>query len=233
MFKKLKQKVLKANIALVEYGLVQFTWGNASQIEPNRKYFIIKPSGVRYEDMDWEHMCVLSMADGSVVEGDYKPSTDAQTHFEIYRRFESVGGIAHTHSTYATAFAQAGSGIPCFGTTHADYFYGEIPCTRELYDSEIENNYELNTGSVIVNAFFERSLDPLAVPGALVSGHGPFAWGQSAADAATNAAYLEQTARLAYLTKQINPEAVPAPQVLLVKHYNRKHGASAYYGQCV
>ena len=233
MLKKLKKDVLEANLALKEYGLVQFTWGNASQIDSERKYLVIKPSGVRYEDMVYDMMCVISIEDGSVVDGEYRPSTDAQTHLVLYRNFASVGGIVHTHSTYATAFAQAGVGIMCYGTTHADYFYGQIPCTRGLSEHEIDNHYERNTGCVIIEAFQENSLDPLAIPGALVCGHGPFAFGTTAADAAANAAYLEQTARLAYLTKQINPMSATAPQVLLDKHYNRKHGDGAYYGQSI
>ena len=249
MFKKMKQKVLKANLALREYGLAPFTWGNASQIDPKREYIIIKPSGVRYEDMTWDQMCVVSMEDGSLVGGAFSPSTDTRTHMEIYRRFPSVNGIAHTHSVYATAFAQAGLGIPCYGTTHADYFYGEIPCARALRADEIQGDYELNTGRVIVETFQSLEADPLAIPGALVSGHGAFAWGNSAGDAAANAAYLEETARLAYMTLQLAPPAgvslgtgvspsgvspsgvSPVPRELLDKHYNRKHGKDAYYGQ--
>ena len=232
MLKKLKQRVLQANLLLKEYGLVLFTWGNASEVDPGRGYMVIKPSGVRYEVMTWEQMCVVSLEDGSLVEGELNPSTDAPTHLEIYRRFPGVGGIVHTHSAYATAFAQAGLGIPCYGTTHADYFYGEIPCVRRLRAEEIRDNYEKNTGRVIVEAFQEYALDPLAVPGALASGHGPFAWGESACDAAANAAYLEETAHLAYMTRQLASGGVaPVAQDLLDKHYNRKHGKDAYYGQ--
>ena len=231
MLKKIKQKVLQANLTLKKYGLAPFTWGNASQADPGREYMVIKPSGVRYEEMTWEQMCVVSLKDGSIVEGGFNPSTDAPTHLEIYRRFPGVGGIVHTHSTYATAFAQAGIGIPCYGTTHADYFYGEIPCVRGLRADEIREQYETNTGRVLVEAFQERALDPLAVPGALVSGHGPFAWGESACEAAANAAYLEETARLAYLTKQLAPDIKPVFRELLDKHYNRKHVKDAYYGQ--
>jgi L-ribulose-5-phosphate 4-epimerase len=232
MLKKLKQEVLKANLALREYGLVKFTWGNASQVDQKRRHMVIKPSGVSYDSMVWEMMCVVRLEDGSVVEGGLNPSTDAETHLELYRRFEGVGGIVHTHSTYATAFAQAGLGIPCYGTTHADYFYGEIPCARPLCADEIRENYELNTGRVIIKTFRERALDPNAVPGALIAGHGPFAWGLSAAGAAANAAYLEETARLAYLTMQLKPvDLFPVSSDLADKHYYRKHGKDAYYGQ--
>ena len=231
MLKKLKQKVLAANLSLRDYGLVLFTWGNASQIDRKRGYVIIKPSGVRYEDMTWEQMCVLDLESGNIAEGKLHPSTDALTHLELYRSFPEIGGVVHTHSPYAAAFAQARLAIPCYGTTHADYFYGEIPCTRALGDSEIQDDYELNTGRVIADAFMELALDPLAVPGALVSGHGPFAWGKTAADAAANAVYLEETAHLAYMTRQLDLDAAPVSQALLDKHYNRKHGEGAYYGQ--
>ncbi|MCL2058341.1 MAG: L-ribulose-5-phosphate 4-epimerase AraD [Oscillospiraceae bacterium] len=231
MLKKLKQKVLDANLALREYGLAPFTWGNASQADADRKYMVIKPSGVRYEDMSLEDMCVVCIEDGSMVEGDLNPSTDTPTHLELYRHFSPIFGIAHTHSPYATAFAQAGMAIPCYGTTHADYFYGEIPCARALRPHEIRGDYEVNTGGVIIKTFQERSIDPLSTPGALVCSHGPFAWGATAAGAAANAAYLEETARLAYMTLQLSPEAAPVPQALLEKHYGRKHGDGAYYGQ--
>jgi len=258
MFKKLKRKTLEANLLLRKYGLVLFTWGNASQLDPERRHMAIKPSGVEYDDLTPEKICVLNLSDGAVVEGELSPSTDAQTHLELYRHFTGVYGIVHTHSTHATAFAQAGRAIPCYGTTHADYFYGEIPCARELWPEEINNNYELSTGRVIIKKFQELSADPLTIPGALVCGHGPFTWGKTAADAAANAAYLEETARLAYITLQIEhnvrntrptaaprvaalsgpaPQAVahsgmkPVSQVLLDKHYLRKHGSGAYYGQ--
>ena len=264
MYKKVKIKALEANLKLKEYGLALFTWGNASQLDPGRRFMAIKPSGVRFEDLTADTMCVLRLEDGCVVDGEYNPSTDAPTHLEIYRHFTDVYGIAHTHSTYATAFAQAGRGIPCYGTTHADYFYGEIPCTRGLLPEEIADEYEFNTGRVIVKAYQTLSLDPLAMPGALVRWHGPFAWGGSGPEAAANAAYLEETARLAYLSGQIAqgrmgqapqaqleqapqallgqapqallepaPQALleQAPQALLDKHYLRKHGEGAYYGQ--
>ena len=264
MYKKIKRRVCGANLALKEYGLVQFTWGNVSEINREAGYVVIKPSGVRYEGMKWEQMCVIdanlydtafnNTAGGSpnprdtaggsqnphdtaggasdADSGGLNPSTDTQTHLELYRRFNNVGGIAHTHSTYATAFAQAGIAIPCYGTTHADCFYGDIPCTRALRPDEIADSYELNTGKVIVELFTERGLDPLAVPGVLVGGHGPFTWGRSAAEAATNAAYLEQIARIAFLTRLLaRDDAAAVSQELMDKHYSRKHGSNAYYGQ--
>jgi len=257
MYKKIKRKALEANLKLQEYGLVLFTWGNASQIDQEREFVAIKPSGVRYEDMTLDHICVLKLADGAVVDGALNPSTDVQTHLEIYRHFSGVGGVVHTHSTYATAFAQAGLGIPCYGTTHADYFYGEVPCTRAMLPDEVESGYEFNTGRLIVKEFQAGPRDPLAMPGALVKGHGPFTWGEDAEKAAENAAYLEEIARLAYITGQISkgqPETgqfgnitqnigrsaprlqtsngpAPIPQYLLDKHFLRKHGKNAYYGQ--
>jgi L-ribulose-5-phosphate 4-epimerase len=232
MHEELKRVVHAANLMLREFGLVPFTWGNASQIDEERRFVVIKPSGVKYEDLTEEQMCVLNASDGSVAEGAMNPSTDAPTHLEIYRRFPGVFGVAHTHSAYATAFAQAGLGISCYGTTHADYFYGEVPCARALSAEEILESYELNTGGVIADTFYSRGIDPLAMPGALVSGHGPFTWGGSAAEAVSNAAYLEETARLAYMTIMLSPQgATPVSQALLDKHYNRKHGAGAYYGQ--
>ena len=232
MLKKIKQNVYEANMMLPKCGLVRFTWGNASEVDAKRRYMVIKPSGVSYESLTADMMCVVSLEDGSVAEGALKPSTDSLTHIELYKRFPGIGGVVHTHSDYATAFAQAGLGIPCFGTTHADYFYGEIPCTRTLKPCEINESYELYTGGVIAETFERHSIDPLAVPGALVYGHGPFAWGKSAADAVANAAYLETVARLAHLTKQIaTGGATPVSQDLLDKHYKRKHGKDAYYGQ--
>jgi len=243
-FDELKRHSYEANMKLREYGLVMFTWGNASQICPERKYVAIKPSGVRYEDMTPDHMCVLRLSDGSLVSGENgmpNPSTDARTHLELYRRFDEVGGVVHTHSAYATSFAQAAQNIPCYGTTHADYFYGKIPCTRALTAEEINGDYELNTGIVIADTFHDRLIDPLKVPGVLISGHGPFTWGKNAADAAANAVYLEETARLAYMTRVLAATHYterfdayliePVEQTLLDKHYNRKHGKDAYYGQ--
>ena len=219
-------------MALPAYGLVMFTWGNVSGADYKRRYMVIKPSGVSYGKLTPELMCVISLEDGTAAAEGQNPSTDTQTHLELYRRFACAGGIAHTHSAYATAFAQANMGIPCLGTTHADYFYGEIPCTRALRPDEIAEDYELNTGRVIAETFERRSIDPSAVPGVLVGGHGPFAWGKNAAEAAANAAYLEETARLAYFTKTLAGAGLPGvSQELMDKHYYRKHGADAYYGQ--
>ncbi|MDR3120268.1 MAG: L-ribulose-5-phosphate 4-epimerase AraD [Clostridiales bacterium] len=228
----LKQEVLEANLLLPEYGLVLFTWGNASALDPESGLVVIKPSGVRYAGMTADQMVVADPESGKVVEGALRPSSDADTHFELYRRFPGVRGIVHTHSTYAVAFAQAGRGVPCYGTTHADYFYGEVPCTRALRPEEIRTDYELNTGRVIADMFSERALDPQATPGALVCGHGPFTWGASAKAAASNAAYLEEAARMALLSEQAaGGRFSPVAQELMDKHYYRKHGAGAYYGQ--
>lgn len=235
MLKKLKRRVYEANMSLPRYGLVLFTWGNVSEVDAERRYMVIKPSGVRYEEMEWDQMCVIDMESGLTVDGDLRPSSDTPTHLELYRRFPDISGIAHTHSTYATAFAQAGLGIPCYGTTHADYFYGEIPCARPLKNNEIRDDYELNTGRVVADTFEIRAINPQAVPGALISGHGPFAWGESASDATVNAAFLEEIARLSYLTRRLAGSVpnnlTPVSQDLLDKHYYRKHGSNAYYGQ--
>ena len=224
------QGVLEANLALPKYGMVTFTWGNVSAIDRARGLVVIKPSGVAYEGMTAEHMVVVDL-DGKLVQGDYRPSSDTATHLELYRAFPAIGGVVHTHSRWATAWAQAGKGIPAFGTTHADYFYGEIPCARPLCEAEMKVDYELNTGRVIVATFQERGIDPAAVPGVLVSGHGPFAWGRNAEDAVHNAVVMEEVAMMALQTLQLNPSAPPIDQVLLDKHYLRKHGKDAYYGQ--
>lgn len=224
------QDVLAANLALPKYGMVTFTWGNVSAIDRKRGLVAIKPSGVPYENMLPEHMVVVGL-DGKVVQGTCRPSSDTATHLEIYRAFPSVGGVVHTHSRWATAWAQTGKGIPALGTTHADYFYGEIPCARSLNREEIETDYEINTGRVIVQAFQEKGLDPLAVPGVLVSGHGPFAWGRDAHDAVHNSVVLEEVAMMALQTLQLKPDIPPIDQALLDKHYLRKHGKDAYYGQ--
>lgn len=226
------QEVLAANLSLPKYGMVTFTWGNVSAIDRDRGLVAIKPSGVAYESMRVEHMVVLDL-DGNVVQGSCRPSSDTETHLEIYREFSAVGGVVHTHSRWATVWAQAGRGIPAFGTTQADYFYGEIPCTRELSETEIQTEYERNTGRVIVNTFRHRRLDPMAVPGVLVSGHGPFAWGKDAHDAVHNAVVLEEVAMMAFQTLQLTPGHRPIDQALLDKHYLRKHGSGAYYGQKV
>lgn len=224
------QDVLAANLSLPKYGMVTFTWGNVSAIDRKRGLVAIKPSGVPYENMLPEHMVVVDMT-GKVVQGTCRPSSDTATHLEIYREFPSVGGVVHTHSRWATAWAQTGKGIPALGTTHADYFYGEIPCARSLNREEIDTDYELNTGRVIVQTFRELGIDPAAVPGVLVSGHGPFAWGRDAHDAVHNSVVLEEVAMMALQTMQLNPDIPPIDQALLDKHYLRKHGKDAYYGQ--
>ena len=224
------QEVLEANLSLPAYGMVTFTWGNVSAVDREKGLVVIKPSGVAYEGMKLEHMVVVDL-DGKLVQGSCRPSSDTETHLEIYRSFPGVGGVVHTHSRWATSWAQASRGIPAFGTTHADYFYGEIPCTRPLNAAEIREDYELNTGKVIVETFRARGLDPTAVPGVLVSGHGPFAWGKNAQDAVHNAVVQEECAMMAFQTLQLTPGCPPIEQVLLDKHYLRKHGKNAYYGQ--
>lgn len=224
------REVLEANLDLPKHGMVTFTWGNVSAIDRTRGLVVIKPSGVAYEEMTADHMVVVDM-EGRVMRGTFRPSSDTATHLEIYRSFPSAGGVVHTHSRWATAWAQAGKGIPAFGTTHADYFYGEIPCARMLNAAEIRDDYELNTGRVIVETFRELGIDPIAVPGVLVSGHGPFAWGKDAHDAVHNAVVMEEVAMMALQTLQLNPNCRPIDQGLLDKHYLRKHGTNAYYGQ--
>ena len=228
MLEALKERVLQSNLKLVELGLVLFTWGNVSAIDRSSGLVAIKPSGVEYEGMRAEDIVVVNL-DGVVIEGGWKPSTDLPTHLALYKAFPEVGGVVHMHSTYATAFAQAGRGIPAYGTTHADYFYGEVPCTRPLTKAEVETDYEHNTGLVIAEAFAGR--DPGAVPGCLIKNHGPFAWGKDCETAVYHAAVLEYCAKMALLTEQLNGAAVPADSYLLDKHYFRKHGANAYYGQ--
>jgi L-ribulose-5-phosphate 4-epimerase len=229
MFEQLKQQVFKANLALVELGLVLFTWGNVSAISPDRQHVIIKPSGVSYESMQPEDMVVVRM-DGSVVEGRYKPSSDTPTHLVLYQQFEQIGAIVHTHAKWATIWAQAMRPIPFLGTTHADNFYGDIPVTRKLTAQEIEHAYEVETGNIIVETFTSQRISPLDVPGVVVANHGPFTWGQSAQKAVENAAVLEYVAEMAYYTLDINPQAA-MDQSLLDKHFLRKHGKNAYYGQ--
>ena len=228
MLEQLKQEVCAANLKLVEYGLVVLTWGNVSAVTDDRKYMVIKPSGVDYAVMTPEQMVVTDM-DGNVVEGELRPSSDAETHLELYRAFPTVKSVVHTHSRYATAMAQAERSLPCYGTTHADTFYGEVPCTRHLTAEEVAEAYERNTGLVIAETFRDR--DPEAVPGVLVCKHGPFTWGASCRKAVENALILEETAHMALLTELLAPGAAPAPQYLQDKHYFRKHGANAYYGQ--
>ena len=225
----LKSIVYRANLDLVRYNLVLFTWGNVSTIDRKRGWVVIKPSGVSYGDMTAEQMVAVDL-DGNIVEGKYKPSSDTATHLVLYRHFPEIGGVVHTHSTFAASWAQAGRAIPNIGTTHADYFSQEIPCTRPMTGEEIRGDYETETGNVIVECFREQNIDPLHVPGVLVSNHGPFTWGKSADDAVHNAVVLEEVAKMAYLTHSLNPQ-LPMNQTLIDKHFARKHGPEAYYGQ--
>lgn len=229
MLARLKREVCQANLDLVKAGLVIQTWGNASGIDRQRGLLVIKPSGVPYEGMRPQHMVVVSLQSGKVVEGRLKPSSDTATHLVLYRAFAGIGGIVHTHSLYATAWAQAKSDLPSYGTTQADYWYGDVPCTRLLRRDEIRSDYEANTGHVIVERF--RKLDPMQHPAVLVASHGPFAWGQDVADAVHNAAVLEFVARLASESLRINPNLKPMQSPLLDKHFLRKHGTNATYGQ--
>lgn len=229
MLEKLKEEVFEANLALVEHKLVIFTWGNVSAIDREKGLMVIKPSGVPYDNMKVEDMVVADL-DGNVVEGSMKASSDAPTHLILYKAWKDVGSIVHTHSTYATAWAQTGRDIPPLGTTHADHYYGNIPCARALTKEEIETEYEKETGNVIVETFANRKIDPMAVPSVLINDHGPFAWGKNCEKSVYNAACLEEVARMALFTQQIG-EAMPVAQELSDKHYFRKHGANAYYGQ--
>jgi L-ribulose-5-phosphate 4-epimerase len=229
MLEDLKQQVCWANLELVEQGLVLHTWGNVSGVDRERGLVVIKPSGVPYADMKPSHMVVVSLVTGQGVEGKLRPSSDTPTHLVLYRAFKSIGGIVHTHSLHATAWAQARHDIPALGTTHADYFCGPIPCTRLLAAKEIQSDYEANTGHAMVERFTGR--DPLHCPAVLVANHGPFAWGESVADAVHNAVLLEHLARLASETLRVKPSAKPMQPALLEKHFSRKHGPAAYYGQ--
>ncbi len=227
MLKTLKEKVFKANLDLVKHGLVIFTWGNVSAIDRSTGLVVIKPSGVSYEEMKAEDMVVVDL-DGKVIEGTLKPSSDTATHLELYKSFPHIGGVVHTHSTYATSWAQAGCDIPNIGTTHADYFSAAIPCTRDMTRQEVEGEYELETGKVIVERFRELNQD--FIPGVLVKNHGPFSWGKDANDAVHNAVVMEQCAKMASIAFQVNPE-LKMNQHLITKHFMRKHGPDAYYGQ--
>lgn len=229
MLDDLKRAVFEANLELVKHGLVIFTWGNVSGIDRQRGLMVIKPSGISYEAMQVTDMVVTDM-EGNVVEGHLRPSSDTPTHLVLYKHFPAIGGVVHTHSSWGTAWAQAGREIPPLGTTHADYFYGPIPCTRKLTHEEIGTAYEVETGKVIVERFSGAGLDPVAVPGVLVSNHAPFAWGKDPHVAVHNAKVLEEVAAMAYHTLQLNPSASIDP-FLLDKHYFRKHGKNAYYGQ--
>jgi L-ribulose-5-phosphate 4-epimerase len=229
MLEELKREVCEANLKLVEEGLVIQTWGNVSGVDRASGRMIIKPSGVPYSQMKPEHMVVVALEDGKVVEGKLNPSSDTPTHLILYREFAGIGGVVHTHSLYATMWAQAGRDLPAYGTTHGDYFYGPIPCTRLLTKKEIQNEYEANTGHVIIETFAKR--DPLSCPAVLVASHAPFAWGKSVKDAVHNAIVLDCVARMALETERINPKVKPMQRELLDKHFFRKHGPGAYYGQ--
>ena len=230
MLEELKRQVLEANLLLPKHGLITFTWGNVSGIDRASGLVVIKPSGVSYDGMTVGDMVVVDL-DGKVVEGKWKPSSDTPTHVELYRAFPGIGGIVHTHSRWATSFAQAGAGIDAMGTTQGDYFYGQIPCTRSMTPEEIKDAYEKNTGLVIIEEFKRRGIDPAQVPAVLVHNHGPFTWGKDADEAVYHAVVLEEVAFMNFHAKLLNPAAGPMPQVLLDKHYLRKHGANAYYGQ--
>ena len=235
MLEELKEEVCRANLLLPKHGLVTFTWGNVSGIDRQRGLVVIKPSGVEYDDMKPEDMVVVDL-DGNVVEGRYKPSSDTDTHLVLYKAWPALGGVVHTHSRWATSFAQAGRGIPAMGTTQGDYFHGEIPCTRLMTPAEIgkpedRNNYERETGNVIVETFAQRGIDPAAVPGVLVNSHGPFTWGTDPHNAVHNAVVMEEVAFMDFHALVLEPQRGPMQQELLDKHYLRKHGAHAYYGQ--
>jgi len=231
MLENLKAQVCRANLDLVAKGLVIETWGNASGIDRKRGLVVIKPSGVAYDGMKPRHMVVVSLADGKVIAGGLKPSSDTPTHLALYRAFPNIGGVVHTHSLFATAWAQACRTLPGYGTTQADYWYGDVPCTRKLKPAEIKKDYEANTGKVIVGTFKKMKFDPAQHPAVLVASHGPFVWGKDAADAVHNAGVLEFIAQLASETLKINPKLKPMQSVLLDKHFLRKHGPGAYYGQ--
>lgn len=230
MLEELKKIVCDANLDLVAQGVVIYTWGNVSGISGDRKYIVIKPSGVAYNGMRPDDMVVVDIESGGAVEGKWKPSSDTATHLELYRRFDNIKGIVHTHSVNAVAFAQAGMAIPALGTTHADYFYGDIPCTRELTKKEVEDAYEENTGKVIIETIERMGYDSMSIPGIVVKNHGPFAWGTSPANAVHNAVVMEKVAEMDLKTLMLNPNSIMA-QYILDKHYMRKHGSNAYYGQ--
>lgn len=230
MLEKLKENVFKENLELIEKKLVIYTWGNVSGIDRDSKILAIKPSGIDYNIMRSEDMVLLNL-DGKKLEGKYKPSSDTATHIELYKAFPEIGAIVHTHSSYATSWAQAIKDIPAFGSTHADYFYGDIPCSRPLTKEEVESEYEKNTGLVIIETLKNRNINPMDIPGIIVASHGPFSWGKDAKQAVYNAVVLEELSKMAYRTIQINPNIKSVEKYLLDKHYFRKHGKNAYYGQ--
>ncbi len=230
MLEELKKKVLQANLDLVKHGLVLFTWGNVSEIDRKSGLVVIKPSGVSYDDMTADDMVVVDLQ-GNVVEGKLRPSSDTPTHIEFYKAFPDVGGVTHTHSTFATAWAQAGRAIPFYGTTHADYFYGDIPCARSLTKEEIEGAYEKNTGLAIIEKFQSENIKPLEVPGVLIKSHGVFSFGKDADGSVYNATVIEEVAKMATITEFVNPDVPRADTFMMEKHYQRKHGKNAYYGQ--
>ena len=230
MLEALKQAVYEANMELPRRGLVTYTWGNVSGIDRETGYVIIKPSGVDYEDLTPDKLVVLDL-DGNIIEGDLNPSSDTKTHLELYKAYHELGGIVHTHSPYAVGWAQAGKDIPAYGTTHADYFYGPVPCARHLTPEEVEEDYERNTGKSIIEIFTERNINPVHVPAVICHSHGPFTWGKNPAQAVYHAVVLEEVAKMALYTAQISPHCPPAPQHVQDKHFLRKHGPNAYYGQ--
>ena len=230
MLEALKQAVYEANMELPRRGLVTYTWGNVSGIDRASGLFVIKPSGVEYDELRPQDLVVMDL-EGNRVEGELNPSSDTKTHLELYKAFPELGGIVHTHSPHAVAWAQAGEDIPCYGTTHADYFYGPVPCARHLTPEEIDEDYEKNTGLVIVETFRQRGLNPVHVPGVICHSHGPFTWGKDAAQAVYHAVVLEEVAKMAILTRQVKASAAPAPRCVQDKHFMRKHGPNAYYGQ--
>lgn len=231
MLEQLRQQVYEANMELPLRGLVCYTWGNVSGIDREKGIVIIKPSGVSYDELTPENLVAVDLETGRVLEGKLNPSSDTKTHLELYKAMPHVGGVVHTHSTYAVAWAQTGQDIPCYGTTHADYFYGPIPCTRPLTEEEIAQDYEKNTGCSIVRTFRERGIEPAYVPGVICANHGPFTWGKDAKQAVYHAVVLEQVSKMALLTRQIKAESSAAPQCMQDKHFQRKHGPNAYYGQ--
>lgn len=228
MLEKLKKEVLKANLELPRRGLVTFTWGNVSGIDREKNLVVIKPSGVSYDNMTKDDLVVVDL-DGNVVEGKYRPSSDTPTHLAIYKEFPEIGGMVHTHAEWSTSWAQAGRNIPCYGTTHADYFYGEIPCTRVMTEEEINGEYELETGNVIIETF--NGIDPMSVQGVIVNNHGPFCWGKTPMESIHNAVVMEEVAKMAYKTEKLNINSNNIHSTLLDKHFLRKHGVNAYYGQ--